>query len=154
MCGVCVRPLKHLASRRLRQTISSAQRWHQRCLGTARERSPSATRAKAVFSLLLSASLLRASPLVMVNQLPAFGSHVTSLTRMEVAIKDESVDMVAFRRAMAAPAARPEFKGNVVAVQTAPFWSDELGAIEPELGRDDCLDPGNNLFLNLKKGTP
>jgi len=23
----------------------------------------------------------------------------------------------------------PEFKGNVIAVQTAPFWSDELGAI-------------------------
>jgi len=37
--------------------------------------------------------------------------------------------MVAFRRAMAAPAAMPEFKGNVVAVPTAPFWSDELGAI-------------------------
>jgi alpha-galactosidase len=30
---------------------------------------------------------------------------------------------------MAAPAAMPEFKGNVVAVQTAPFWSEELGAI-------------------------
>ena len=44
-------------------------------------------------------------------------------------LKDESVDMVAFRRAMAAPAALPEFKGNVVAVQTAPFWSDELGTI-------------------------
>ncbi len=35
-----------------------------------------------------------------------------------------------FRDAMAAPAAYPEFKGNVVAVQTAPFWSDELGAID------------------------
>jgi alpha-galactosidase len=45
-------------------------------------------------------------------------------------LKDQSVDMVAFRRAMAAPAAMPEFKGNVVAVQTAPFWSDELGAID------------------------
>jgi hypothetical protein len=44
-------------------------------------------------------------------------------------LKDESVDMLAFRRAMAAPAAMPEFKGNVVAVQTAPLWSDELGAI-------------------------
>ena len=37
-------------------------------------------------------------------------------------LKDESVDMLAFRRAMTAPAAMPEFKGNVVAVQTAPFW--------------------------------
>jgi alpha-galactosidase len=31
---------------------------------------------------------------------------------------------------MAAPAAMPEFKGNVVAVQTAPFWSAELEAID------------------------
>jgi alpha-galactosidase len=39
-------------------------------------------------------------------------------------------DIVAFREAMAAPAALPEFQGNVVAVQTAPFWSEELGAID------------------------
>jgi alpha-galactosidase len=45
-------------------------------------------------------------------------------------LKDESVDMLAFRRAMAAPAALPEFKGNVVAVQTAPFWSEDLAAID------------------------
>ncbi len=31
-----------------------------------------------------------------------------------------------FRLAMAAPAAMPEFKGNVVAVQTAPFWDEAL----------------------------
>lgn len=37
---------------------------------------------------------------------------------------------MAFRAAMAAPAALPEFKGNVVAVETAPFWSEELGAID------------------------
>jgi alpha-galactosidase len=37
--------------------------------------------------------------------------------------------IVAFREAMAAPASLPEFRGNVVAVQTAPFWSGELGAI-------------------------
>lgn len=35
-----------------------------------------------------------------------------------------------FRKAMAAPAAMPEFKGNVVAVPTAPCWSEELGAID------------------------
>ena len=35
-----------------------------------------------------------------------------------------------FRKAMAAPASLPEFKGNVVAVETAPFWSEELGAID------------------------
>ena len=50
-------------------------------------------------------------------------------------LEDESVDMVAFRRAMAAPAALPEFKGSVLAVQTAPFWSDELGAIEEKYGK-------------------
>lgn len=37
---------------------------------------------------------------------------------------------VAFRKAMAAPASLPEFQGNVVAVETAPFWSDELDAID------------------------
>ena len=36
---------------------------------------------------------------------------------------------VVFRQAMAAPAALPEFRGNVIAVETAPFWSEELGAI-------------------------
>jgi alpha-galactosidase len=44
-------------------------------------------------------------------------------------LQDESAEMMAFRRAMAAPASLPEFKGNVAAVETAPFWSDELGAI-------------------------
>ena len=38
-------------------------------------------------------------------------------------------DILAFRAAMAAPASLPEFKGNVVAVPTAPFWSEELAAI-------------------------
>jgi alpha-galactosidase len=39
------------------------------------------------------------------------------------------VDQADFRRAMAAPADLPEFKGNVVAVQTAPFWDAKLNAI-------------------------
>ncbi len=43
---------------------------------------------------------------------------------------DQSPEMTAFRRAMAAPAEMPEFKGNVAAVMTAPFWADELGAID------------------------
>lgn len=50
-------------------------------------------------------------------------------------LKDQSPGMSAFRRAMAAPAAMPEFKGNVTAVETAPFWSDELGAIDEKRGR-------------------
>ncbi len=45
-------------------------------------------------------------------------------------LKDQSASMVAFRKAMAAPADMPEFKGNVAAVQTAPFWADELGDID------------------------
>ncbi len=36
---------------------------------------------------------------------------------------------IAFRKAMAAPADLPEFKGNVAAVETAPFWDEKLGAI-------------------------
>lgn len=35
-----------------------------------------------------------------------------------------------FRQAMAAPVSQAEFKGNVVAVQTADFWSEELEAID------------------------
>jgi alpha-galactosidase len=35
-----------------------------------------------------------------------------------------------FREAMAAPAALPEFQGNVTAVETAPFWDMRLQAIE------------------------
>jgi hypothetical protein len=34
-----------------------------------------------------------------------------------------------FRAAMAAPALEAEFRGNVAAVETAPFWSDELDGI-------------------------
>jgi len=34
------------------------------------------------------------------------------------------------RPAMAAPAAMPEFQGNVVAVETAPYWDEALASIE------------------------
>jgi Carbohydrate esterase, sialic acid-specific acetylesterase len=57
---------------------------------------------------------------------------------------DQSPSMVAFRQAMAAPAEMPEFKGNVVAVQTAPFWSDELGAIDAKRAQVSQM----NHFLN------
>ena len=43
--------------------------------------------------------------------------------------KNVKPDGRAFREAMAAPALLPEFKGSVAAVQTAPFWPEELGAI-------------------------
>jgi len=35
-----------------------------------------------------------------------------------------------FRQAQVASTTRPEFRGKVIAVQTAPFWDDRLGAIE------------------------
>jgi alpha-galactosidase len=38
-----------------------------------------------------------------------------------------------FHQAQAAPASLPEFKGNVVAVQTAPFWDDDLGVLRERL---------------------
>ncbi len=41
-----------------------------------------------------------------------------------------SGNTMSFREAMAAPATLPEFKGNVAAVQTAPFWDEKLGAID------------------------
>ena len=37
--------------------------------------------------------------------------------------------ILAFREAMTAPALLPEFRDRVAAVPTAPFWSEELGAI-------------------------
>jgi alpha-galactosidase len=43
--------------------------------------------------------------------------------------------MAHFRAAMAAPAALPEFKGRVVAVQTAPFWDARLGEIDEKRGK-------------------
>jgi alpha-galactosidase len=42
---------------------------------------------------------------------------------------------VNFRKAMAAPASMPEFKGNVVAVDTAPFWDTAIEAAEPKQGQ-------------------
>ncbi len=59
---------------------------------------------------------------------------------------DQSAGMVAFREAMAAPADMPEFKGNVAAVETAPFWADELGDIDAK--REQVSQMG--YFLNSK----
>jgi alpha-galactosidase len=59
-------------------------------------------------------------------------------------LKDESSSMTSFRQAMAAPASLPEFQGNVIAVPTAPFWSDELGAIDANRAQLSQM----NHFLN------
>ena len=42
---------------------------------------------------------------------------------------------MAFRKAMAAPTRLPEFKGNVLAVRTAPFWDEPLAAIDAKNGK-------------------
>lgn len=39
-------------------------------------------------------------------------------------------ETLAFREAMTAPSQMPEFNGNVFAVPTAPFWSEEIGVID------------------------
>ena len=44
-----------------------------------------------------------------------------------------------FRKAMAAPADMPEFKGNVVAVETAPFWDHAIAAAEPKQGEHNKI---------------
>lgn len=49
-------------------------------------------------------------------------------------------DAVAFREAMTAPSLLPEFKGNVFAVPTAPFWAEELGAIDEKRGKVRQMD--------------
>ena len=49
---------------------------------------------------------------------------------MGVGGKEPGEDNLAFREAMAAPASLPEFKGNVTAVRTGPFWDESLAAIQ------------------------
>jgi alpha-galactosidase len=46
---------------------------------------------------------------------------------------------VNFRKAMAAPVDMPEFKGNVVAVDTAPFWDHDIAAAQPKQGEYDAI---------------
>jgi alpha-galactosidase len=50
-------------------------------------------------------------------------------------------EQLSFRKAMAAPALLPEFQGNVVAVQTAPFWDDDLSALAEKAEAKQTLTP-------------
>ena len=50
-----------------------------------------------------------------------------------------------FHQAQAAPALLPEFKGNVVAVETAPFWDDDLDSLAKRKKAD--LTPGEQKRL-------
>jgi alpha-galactosidase len=55
-----------------------------------------------------------------------------------------------FRQAQAAPALLPEFRGNVVAVQTAPYWDDDLDALQQRLERfNDKMDQAAKKDPNL-----
>lgn len=55
-----------------------------------------------------------------------------------------------FRQAMAAPAALPEFQGNVIAVQTAPYWDMVLDGIAKKRG---LLNQRKRLLENrIKQG--
>ena len=56
-------------------------------------------------------------------------------------MKDVKPSMANFRQAMAAPASLPEFKGNVVAVQTALYWDDDLAALQARAERNEKLTP-------------
>ncbi|MFK7911398.1 MAG: sialate O-acetylesterase [Akkermansiaceae bacterium] len=58
---------------------------------------------------------------------------------------------VAFRKAMSAPAQLPEFKGNVTSVATAPFWSDELDAIDKKRAKVKQM---RHLLKVKNKNTP
>jgi hypothetical protein len=58
---------------------------------------------------------------------------------------------VAFWNAMTAPSLLPEFKGNVMAVPTAPFWSEELAAIEEKRGQIKAMA---NTLKNKSKNGP
>ena len=43
--------------------------------------------------------------------------------------------IISLRKAMSAPAAMPGFRGNVMAVETAPFWDEKLEEIESNYGK-------------------
>ncbi|MBX3398967.1 MAG: hypothetical protein KF873_09515 [Gemmataceae bacterium] len=49
--------------------------------------------------------------------------------------KGSKAPMAHFREAQRKPTTLPEFKGNVIAVETAPFWDDELDALKEKMDR-------------------
>ena len=70
---------------------------------------------------------------------------------MGVGGKDPGADNLKFREAMAAPASLPEFKGNVTAVQTGPFWDEKLGEIDKKYGKVKQM---GHLLKTKNKNTP
>ncbi len=53
---------------------------------------------------------------------------------------------VNFRKAMAAPADMPEFKGNVIAVDTVPFWDKDIEAAQPKQGEYNSIVGTSHTF--------
>lgn len=54
---------------------------------------------------------------------------------------DGKAPQMYFRQAQSAPASLPEFKGNVVAVRTAPFWDDDLAKLQERKQKKETLTP-------------
>ena len=71
---------------------------------------------------------------------------------------DESRPWQTSAKPMAAPASLPEFKGNVVAVQTAPFWDDDLAALQvrwrtwPKMDEEAKKNPNDRRRRRARKG--
>ena len=65
-------------------------------------------------------------------------------------LEDKKPPQMYFRQAQAAPAALPEFKGNVVAVQTAPYWDYDLATLNERLENlNDKMDGEDEKHPNL-----
>jgi hypothetical protein len=64
---------------------------------------------------------------------------------------DNEAPMMHFRAAQRKPATLEEFKGNVFAVETAPFWDDELNALHERMDRlNDTLNAQFNRTPEMK----
>jgi hypothetical protein len=70
---------------------------------------------------------------------------------MGVGGKDPGGDNQKFREAMAAPASLTEFKGNVIAVATGPFWDEKLGEIDEKYAKVKQM---GHLLKTKNKNTP
>ena len=65
-------------------------------------------------------------------------------------LEDKKPPQMYFRQAQAAPTLLPEFKGNVVAVQTAPYWDYDLAALNERLENlNDKMDGEDEKNPNL-----
>lgn len=65
-------------------------------------------------------------------------------------MKEAKEHNLQFREAMAAPAALPEFKGNVTAVRTGPFFDETLGAVAAK--RQKLRGQRSRLSKKMKAG--